>query len=61
MRYTRRYTQVQSSGESTVIPAWMPETSAMDGNFGLHRCLIEQKRKPVVSDPCDWIPASMPE
>ena len=30
---TRRYTQVRASDKSAVIPAWMPESSAMDGNL----------------------------
>ena len=38
-----------------VILAWMPESSAMDGNY----MIINNKLYNTVSCPCDWIPASM--
>jgi len=47
--------------ENAVIPAGMQESSAMDGNSPLCKCLIQDTRQPADSPPCDWIPASMPE
>jgi hypothetical protein len=40
-----------------VILAWMPESSAKDGNGMIINNIILHK----VSHPCDWIPASMLE
>ena len=51
-----RYTQVQPS-RSAVIPAGMQESSAMDGNLSLSKCLIQAIYQPADSPPCDWIPA----
>jgi hypothetical protein len=39
-----------------VILAWMPESSAKDGN-----CMIISNILYAASHPCDWIPASMLE
>ena len=52
----RRYTQVPPS-RSAVIPAGMQESSAMDGNSPLCKCLIHATHQPTDSPPCDWIPA----
>jgi hypothetical protein len=40
-----------------VILAWMPESSAMDGNCMSINNIISYQS----SRPCDWIPASMLE
>jgi len=44
-------------GSIAVIPAGMPESSAMDGNSPLCKCLIQYTHQPADSPPCDWIPA----
>ncbi len=43
--------------ENAVIPAGMQESSAMDGNSPLCKCLIQDTHQPADSPPCDWIPA----
>ncbi len=43
--------------KTTVILAWMPESSAMDGK----RMITNKIIKCTASHPCDWIPASMLE
>jgi hypothetical protein len=43
--------------KSAVIPAGMQESSAMDGNLPLCKCLIQATGQPADSPPCDWIPA----
>jgi hypothetical protein len=43
--------------ENAVIPAGMQESSAMDGNSPLCKCLIQATHQPADSPPCDWIPA----
>ncbi|MCX7108902.1 MAG: hypothetical protein NTX45_01995, partial [Proteobacteria bacterium] len=43
--------------ENAVIPAGMQESSAMDGNSPLCKCLIQYTHQPADSPPCDWIPA----
>jgi len=40
-----------------VIPAWMPVSSARDGNLAALQALEQYK----VSPPCAWVPASLPE
>jgi hypothetical protein len=50
IHYSRR-------AENAVIPAGMQESSAMDGNSPLCKCLIQGTRQPADSPPCDWIPA----
>jgi hypothetical protein len=40
-----------------VILAWMPESSAKEGNCIIINNIILQ----TISHPCDWIPASMLE
>jgi hypothetical protein len=40
-----------------VILAWMPESSAKDGNCMIINNIVHY----TVSHPCDWIPASMLE
>ncbi|MEI6705854.1 MAG: hypothetical protein WCK96_01840 [Methylococcales bacterium] len=40
-----------------VILAWMPESSAKDGNYMIINNIVLH----AVSHPCDWIPASMLE
>ena len=39
----------------------LPESSAMDGNLSVHKCLIKHDWQILVSRPCDWIPASRQE
>ena len=39
----------------------LPESSAMDGNLSVRKCLIKHDRQILVSRPCDWIPASRQE
>ena len=55
-RSAHRYTQVPAN-RSAVIPAGMQESSAMDGNSPLCKCLIQGTHQPADSPPCDWIPA----
>ncbi len=43
-----------------VVPAGMPEPSAMDGNFVTFRMLNENGWYFKISHPCDWMPASLP-
>ena len=43
--------------KNAVIPAGMQESSAMDGNLPLCKCLIQAMHKSADSHPCDWIPA----
>jgi hypothetical protein len=40
-----------------VILAWMPESSAKDGNI----MIVKDIAQHTISHPCDWIPASMLE
>ncbi|MEI6708383.1 MAG: hypothetical protein WCK96_14765 [Methylococcales bacterium] len=43
-----------------VILAWMPESSAKDGNIMIVKDIAQHKiSKPSLRSPCDWIPASM--
>ena len=45
-----------------VIPVdGLPESSAMEGNLSVHKCLIKRDWQILVSRPCDWIPASRQE
>jgi hypothetical protein len=45
-----------------VILAWMPESSATDGNcMMLNNSILRTVSKPSLRSPCDWIPASMLE
>jgi hypothetical protein len=46
-----------TSAFKPVIPAWMPESRARDGNFQVLCFELGFKR----SHPCGWIPASLPE
>ena len=39
----------------------LPESSAMDGNLSVRKCLIKHDWQILVSRPCDWIPASRQE
>jgi hypothetical protein len=39
----------------------LPESSAMDGNFSMRKCLIKYGWQVLVSHPRDWIPASRQE
>jgi len=54
MLCAQRYTQVCFR---VVIPAWMPVSSAMDGNLVTLQVLEEYEASP----PCAWVPASLPE
>ncbi|MCX7111568.1 MAG: hypothetical protein NTX45_15865 [Proteobacteria bacterium] len=42
---------------NAVISAGMLESSAMDGNLSLRKCLIQNMCQCADSHPCDWIPA----
>jgi hypothetical protein len=45
-----------------VILAWMPESSAKDGNsMIISNIILHAASKPSLRSPCDWIPASMLE
>jgi hypothetical protein len=45
-----------------VILAWMPESSATDGNsMIISNIILHADSKPSLRSPCDWIPASMLE
>jgi hypothetical protein len=45
-----------------VILAWMPESSAKDGNCMIINNIVQHTvSKPSLRSPCDWIPASMLE
>jgi len=43
------------------MPAWMPVSRAMDGNFLESGASLEVPDVGELSHPCAWIPASMPE
>ncbi|MEI6705827.1 MAG: hypothetical protein WCK96_01705 [Methylococcales bacterium] len=45
-----------------VILAWMPESSAKDGNsMIISNIILHSAPKPSLRSPCNWIPASMLE
>jgi hypothetical protein len=45
-----------------IILAWMPESSANDGNYMIiNNIIIHAASKTSLRSPCDWIPASMLE
>jgi hypothetical protein len=52
-----KYSLLDAKIFKPVILAWMPESSAKDGNC----MIINNKLYNTVSRPCDWIPASMLE
>ncbi len=38
----------------------LPESSAMDGNLSVHKCLIKHDWQILVSRPCDWMQSEHP-
>ncbi|MEI6708692.1 MAG: hypothetical protein WCK96_16330 [Methylococcales bacterium] len=54
---SRKYSLSYATIFKPVILAWMPESSAKDGNSMIITNIILH----AASHPCDWIPASMLE
>jgi len=53
LRYSHEFSKL-------VVPAGMPEPSAMDGNFVTFQVLNKSGLHFKISHPCDWMLASLP-